>query len=167
MAADRDKLSQLQGTWHGTWGEKRNATGTFHGTVYTQPITGSVNVVEFYDYDLTLNGPSGAGMSGQYSYGNRTWKLTASPLIGEVNDCFNVGGNCYTAYSWNKTQIFDASVFVADDGSIQVKLTHQACQGECTESAKHLADRSGSIEIVTPFIMRLTVGDSTYKLTKR
>jgi hypothetical protein len=164
----QSQLSQLQGHWHARLGGSTHASGKIHYAGSTNGSSnGTVRVWDGYDYDLVLNSPNGNSVSGRYSYGNEEWKLRGSELPNFENDCFILAGNCYTSYSWNKTQVFLVVASVADDGSIQVNLTHDACQGDCKESSKHLADRSGSIEIVTPFVMQITVGDETYKLTKQ
>ncbi len=165
--AARVQLSQIQGRWHARLGHATSAYGKAHaaGTTYGS-FNGTVSVREDYDYDLVLNSPNGNLMQGTYSYGNETWQLRRSDLPTFENDCFTVAGNCYTSYSWNKTQVFSVNASVSDDGSIQVKFTHEECNGDCGESSRHLPDRSGSVEMVTPSIIRLTVGGSTYRLTK-
>jgi tetratricopeptide (TPR) repeat protein len=160
-------LSQLQGTWHATLGHSITAAGTAHGAVYGGPFQGTVNVHVDRDYFLTMNAPDNNSATGTYFDGNEKWQLEQSSIVTAfINDCFDAAGGCYTSYSWNKTAVYSATASEDDDGTINVELVHQECRGACSESDRHLRDLSGTIGFVSPYIIRLKIGNDTYVLKK-
>jgi hypothetical protein len=156
-AADRvnGKLQILTGHWHATYGMSDRISGQVTNQFSpTGSAEGTVNVFLDADYDLVMEEPHAGQVIGVYTISNYRRKLAKSGSVVYDFVCFNVGSQCYQTYAYNKTQTYDVMATVSGT-DYKIRMTHRGCDGDCSESSRHMPDHSEEARFESNYIMRL------------